>query len=143
MKSSEIAPATKTDTRKKHAFIISLPNHKVFVNINNEATYAEWLDAIMREMISVKENVKQQDADLVQLLASIPLYSKLELHKSTLPAENMDDSKSAKTLTRWFSRSSRNSIHRSQTLPTSSSTTITESSGKSNTYIGTKQCIFY
>lgn len=138
MKSSEIAPATKTDTRKKHAFIISIPNHKVFVNISNEAAYAEWLDAIMREMISVKENAKQQDADLVQLLASIPLHLKLELHKPTLPAENMDDSKSTKTLTRWFSRSNRNSIHRSQTFPTSSSTTTTASSGKSHIYMYTK-----
>ncbi|EPB89478.1 hypothetical protein HMPREF1544_03709 [Mucor circinelloides 1006PhL] len=78
LKSSEIIPATKTDTRKKHAFIIHLDNYRVFVNIPTESLYAEWLDAIMREMIHVKENTEQQDVNLIELLASIPLDSKLE-----------------------------------------------------------------
>ncbi|CEP11285.1 hypothetical protein [Parasitella parasitica] len=125
LKSSEITPASKADTRKKHALIIQLAHHRVFVNVNSEALYAEWLDAMMRELISTKENTDQQDKALVQLLSSIPLNAKLELHN----AESIDDSKSAKTLTRWFSRSNRNSIQKSQTFPLSSTTTSTATSG--------------
>lgn len=124
LQSSKIAPAAKTDTRKKHAFIINLPKHRVFVNVSNEALYTEWLDTIMREVISVKENAEQQDAYLVQLLASISLYPKQELpHKPTSPStDHTDDVKSSKTLTRWFSRSNRNSTHKSQPLAANNST---------------------
>ncbi|KAL0137404.1 hypothetical protein V8B55DRAFT_1528032 [Mucor lusitanicus] len=130
LKPSQIIPATKTDTRKKHAFIISLANHKIFVHIQTESLYAEWLDAIMREMIRVKENTEQQDVDLVQLLASIPLDHKLEpTTTSTNTASAMDEAEdpkagSGKSLTRWFSRSSRNSVHRSQTLPAPTASTV-------------------
>ncbi|KAL9548226.1 hypothetical protein MBANPS3_005788 [Mucor bainieri] len=134
LRPSEIIPATKTDTRKKHAFIISLASHRLFVHIQTESLYAEWLDAMMREMIRVKEHTEQQDVDLVQLLASIPLEHKLASHASTASTDDAaaaDDAKagSGKSLTRWFSRSSRNSVHRSQTLPApshSASTTGTD-----------------
>ncbi|CAO3636981.1 unnamed protein product [Mucor fragilis] len=127
LKPSEIIPATKTDTRKKHAFIIHLSHqHTIFVHIQTESLYAEWLDAIMREMIHVKEHTEQQDVDLIQLLASIPLQHKLEStaqHTAmTDEANTTEDAKSGsgKSLTRWFSRSSRNSVHRSQSLAAAS-----------------------
>ncbi|KAK4521176.1 phosphatidylethanolamine N-methyltransferase [Mucor velutinosus] len=132
LKPSEIIPATKTDTRKKYAFIISLANHKIFVHLQTESLYAEWLDAMMREMIRVTENTEQQDVDLVQLLASIPLQHKLESTAATLNDANPEDAKSgSKSLTRWFSRSSRNSVHRSQTLPAPSHSASTAASAAS------------
>ncbi|GAN04810.1 conserved hypothetical protein [Mucor ambiguus] len=130
LKPSEIIPATKTDTRKKHAFIIRLANHTIFVHIQTESLYAEWLDAMMREMIRMKEHTEQQDVDLVQLLASIPLEHKLESTAATLADDaNTEDAKSGsgKSLTRWFSRSGRNSVHRSQTLPAPSHSASTAS----------------
>ncbi|CAO0801418.1 unnamed protein product [Mucor circinelloides] len=155
LKSSEIIPATKTDTRKKHAFIIHLDNYRVFVNIPTESLYAEWLDAIMREMIHVKENTEQQDVNLIELLASIPLDSKLESTSTnttttaslgagtttttTEDANPAEDAKSGnKSLTRWFSRSSRNSIHRSQATSNSqhSATSNTQATAVGNDVFG-------
>lgn len=81
LQSSEITPATKSDTRKKNAFIITNSDLKVVVSVANESLYSDWLDAIMRELISLKENQENQDMDLVQLLASIPLKDKITKNK--------------------------------------------------------------
>lgn len=77
LQSSEITPATKSDTRKKNAFIITSSDLKIVISVANETLYSDWLDAIMRELISLKENQENQDMDLIQLLASIPLKEKL------------------------------------------------------------------
>lgn len=120
----------------------------MFVNIPTESLYAEWLDAIMREMIHVKENTEQQDVNLIELLASIPLDSKLESTSTnttttaslgagtttttTEDANPAEDAKSGnKSLTRWFSRSSRNSIHRSQATSNSQHSATSNTQGKS------------
>ncbi|KAI9363604.1 Rho GTPase activation protein [Pilaira anomala] len=101
--SSEIIPATtKLETRKKNAFIIKDKNLKLIISVANETLYSDWLDAIMRESIAIKENKETQDMDLVQLLGSIPLQNRLIKQEPT-----SEDSKSS--LTRWFSRSSRSS----------------------------------
>lgn len=86
---SEIVPATKSDTRKKNAFIISNKELKVMISVANETIYAEWLDAIMRELISKKENPENQDTDLVQLLTSIPFNAKPELTEATSNTEGI------------------------------------------------------
>lgn len=77
LQSSEITPATKLDTRKKNAFIINNNDLKIVISVANETLYSDWLDAIMRELVFLKENQENQDIDLVQLLASIPLKEKI------------------------------------------------------------------
>ncbi|KAG2196237.1 hypothetical protein INT47_007664 [Mucor saturninus] len=113
LQSSEITPATKLDTRKKNAFIINNSDLKIVISVANETLYSDWLDAIMRELVSLKENRENQDIDLVQLLASIPLKEKLIKNKS----DNTQTAEESK-LTRWFSRSSRNSVSNKQHIPT-------------------------
>lgn len=81
----EILPATKLDTRKKNAFIIKDKHLKLIISVPNETIYSDWLDAIMRESIAIKEQKEHQDVDLIQLLASIPLKKKLIKHDQQLP----------------------------------------------------------
>ena len=79
LENAEITPATKSDTRKKNAFIISRDEITVYISVPSETIFAEWLDAIMREAISAKEQADQQDTDLVQVLESIPLINKISV----------------------------------------------------------------
>ncbi|KAI9252056.1 RhoGAP domain-containing protein [Helicostylum pulchrum] len=107
----EIIPATKLDTRKKNAFIVKDKHLKLIISVANETIYSDWLDAIMRESIAIKEHKEHQDVDLIQLLASIPLQKKLIKRDQQFPEE------SKSTLTRWFSRSSRTSATKSIESP--------------------------
>lgn len=73
------------------------------MSVGNETLYSEWLDAIMRELISKKEDKENQDEDLVQLLASIPLKDKTDGSSSsanksgaTVAAENAVDNAEGK-----------------------------------------------
>ncbi|KAG2234006.1 hypothetical protein INT48_007096 [Thamnidium elegans] len=85
--SCEIIPATKLDTRKKNAFIVKDKHLKLIISVANETVYSDWLDAIMRESIAIKEHKEHQDVE------------------------------SKSTLTRWFSRSSRTSATKSIDSP--------------------------
>ncbi|GAA5804433.1 hypothetical protein HPULCUR_009926 [Helicostylum pulchrum] len=110
----EIIPATKLDTRKKNAFIVKDKHLKLIISVANETIYSDWLDAIMRESIAIKEHKEHQDVDLIQLLASIPLQKKLIKRDQQFPEEKVE---SKSTLTRWFSRSSRTSATKSIESP--------------------------
>jgi hypothetical protein len=94
---------------------------KILVSVPNETLYQEWLDAMMRELISKKENtaVENRDEDLVQLLNSIPLKDKIAgasgggivaaegVSAKAVVDGNNEESNNKSSLTRWFSKSSR------------------------------------
>jgi hypothetical protein len=55
--SCAIHPASKTDTKKKCVFVIDTQkSSKLLIQVANETLFSEWLGAIMRELISRKEN---------------------------------------------------------------------------------------
>lgn len=118
---SKVIPATKSDTRKKNAFIIENNDLKIFISVANENLYSEWLDSIMRELIASKEDAENQDMELIQLLDSIPLSDKISTAKvdSVENPANAEETKSS--LTRWFSRSSRNGANSKQNSSTETS----------------------
>jgi hypothetical protein len=59
----QIDPAGKQDTKRKHAFLVTIPPPRqqvtLYIQTANDKECAAWLDAIMREMIRRKEGQAQ------------------------------------------------------------------------------------
>lgn len=56
----EIDPASKHDTRRKHAFLVTTPKKlTIYIQTASENELSAWLDAIMRELIARKEGVDE------------------------------------------------------------------------------------
>ncbi|RCH85047.1 Rho GTPase-activating protein 23, partial [Rhizopus stolonifer] len=137
LRSFEITPATKSDTRKKFAFVVknTAASVTIMLSLPNEAVYSEWSDAFMREKLAIKEQKQQQDASLIQMFASIAIHSKMSetvgRKKSiTSPGDinnetHDNEAKSGTTLTRWFSRSNRNNKSQALSSATPSSSLAT------------------
>ncbi|KAI8365580.1 Rho GTPase activation protein [Blakeslea trispora] len=117
LRSFEITPATKADTRKKFSLLLKDPLERltVFISMPNESLYSEWSDSFMREKIAVQEERQSKEPDLVQISGSMPLYSKLlETRKQTVPRSSLEhnegheNAKPGSSLSRWLSRSNKN-----------------------------------
>lgn len=56
LESCKIDPAGKTDTKRKHVFIISTTKKvNLYIQTTSDKEFSNWLDAIMRELVARKE----------------------------------------------------------------------------------------
>ncbi|CAO3592392.1 unnamed protein product [Absidia cylindrospora] len=151
-----IDPAGKQDTKRKHAFMITIPPPRqqvtLYIQTATDKECAAWLDAIMRELIRRKEG-QAQDSDILQLLHALTLdEKKMKVNKKMNKNMDSDDKQDnpispegrpSKKLN-WFSGagagsgsgSTRYSKHQRSQIQTMNKQVASASDGKSDIFGG-------
>ncbi|CDH48410.1 rho gtpase-activating protein 32-like [Lichtheimia corymbifera JMRC:FSU:9682] len=87
-----IEPASKQDTKRKHAFLITtLKKVTIYIQTSSDKELSVWLDAIMRELVARKERV-DGDSEILRLLHSLTSDSdQMKVNRKMDRKKDVDD----------------------------------------------------